>query len=71
MDALDAEDLERVKQLVGAMPERTRRVVTLRKVYGYSQDEIAHSLHITPQEVDDEIRRALTIMADDSEVEGE
>ena len=53
MDAIDAEETERVMKRVQALPELTRQVVTLRKTYGYSQAEIAEALNITPEQVMD------------------
>jgi RNA polymerase sigma factor (sigma-70 family) len=63
-DALDAEETERVMKLVECLPELTRQVITLRKTYGYSQDEIAKRLGITSQQVEDEIVKAVQACAD-------
>jgi RNA polymerase sigma factor (sigma-70 family) len=63
-DALDAEETERVMKLVEGLPELTRQVITLRKTYGYSQDEIAKRLGITSQQVEDEIVKAVQACAD-------
>lgn len=63
-DALQAEDLARVLKAVEQMPERTRQVITLRKVYGFSQHEIAFRLDMTEQEVEDEIKHAVRFMAE-------
>lgn len=63
-DALQAEDAQRVALLIGKMPERTRQVCTLRKVYGYSQAEIAHRLDMSMREVEEELTRAVRLMAE-------
>lgn len=67
VDALDAEETERVMKMVEALPDLTRQVVTLRKTYGLSQDEIAKRLNITPQQVEDELVKAINAFADTRE----
>ena len=67
-DALDAEETDRVMRLVQSLPDITRRVVTLRKRYGYTQEEIAATLGIPPQQVEDELAKAVTAFADMREV---
>lgn len=66
-DALQAEDAERMRKLVEQMPERMRRVITLRKLYGHSQQQIASELGMTMQEVEDEIVAAVKFCADPGE----
>jgi DNA-directed RNA polymerase specialized sigma24 family protein len=41
-----------IEEAVGRLPEIERRALTLRKVYEFSQDEIAVWLCITPSEVE-------------------
>lgn len=68
MDAIDAEDAARVVERIGALPELTRRVVTLRKTYGLNQEQIARKLGITPEQVMEELARAVQACADLGEI---
>ena len=68
MDAIDAEETERVMKLVQDLPDLARRVITLRKVYGKSQDEIAAMLKITPDQVMAELSKAVDAFADKGEI---
>ena len=68
MDAIDAEETERVMKRVQALPDLTRQVVTLRKVYGKSEAEIAAMLKITPDQVLAEIRKAVDAFADKGDI---
>jgi RNA polymerase sigma factor (sigma-70 family) len=68
MDALDAEEMERVLGIVERMPPRTQKVVRLRKMLGYTQAEIAADLGITMREVEEEIARGVRFMADQMEI---
>lgn len=51
--------LERVEQLISALPERGRRVFRLRKIDGLSQREIATQLGISETIVENELTRGL------------
>ena len=68
MDAIDAEDTKRVLERVQALPELTRQVVTLRKKYGCNQEDISRRLNITPEQVMDELSKAVRAFADMGEV---
>ena len=67
-DALDAEEFRHVLDIMQRMPERTRKVVELRKIEGMEQHEIAARLGISMEEVEAEIANAVRFMADNSEI---
>jgi RNA polymerase sigma factor (sigma-70 family) len=69
MDAIDAEETARVVKRIQDLPDLTRQVVTLRKTYGYTQDEIAKRLKITPEQVMQEIGKAVRAFADMGEID--
>lgn len=64
MDSIDAEDSERIAGYVRRMPDDMRRVITLRKVYGLSQIEIADRLHLSMQDVEHLLAEALRFCSD-------
>ena len=47
-----AEDLQLLIQAIQSLPNRCRRVVTLRKIYGLSQKEVANTLGISEHTVE-------------------
>jgi len=49
--------------LVQSLPETTRRAVTLRFVYGFTQAEIAARLDLTPAEVVEHLARAVRVFS--------
>ena len=51
--------LQRVEQLISALPERARRVFRLRKIEGRSQREIAALMGISEEIVENEVARGL------------
>jgi RNA polymerase sigma factor (sigma-70 family) len=51
--------LERVEQLIAALPERGRRAFRLRKIDGYSQREIAAIMGVSEEIVENEVARGL------------
>ena len=62
-DQIDAvvnshQELAMLVQAVQELPERCRQVFTLRKVYGYSQKEIAARLNITENTVEQQLSKA-------------
>lgn len=65
LDAIKAESPERVKKVVEQLPQRTRRVITLAKVYDCTIPEIARRLNITESEVETELGNAVRAMADE------
>ena len=52
------QELALLAQAVAAMPRRCRQVFTLRKVYGFSQKEIAARLHISENTVEQHLMKA-------------
>lgn len=64
------QQLLRVAEAVGTLPDRCREVFTLRRVYGWSQREIAQRLGITEQTVEQHLvkgmRRCAELMMDPS-----
>jgi len=58
------EELQRLAQAVEQLPEQCRRVFTLRKVYGYSQKEIAQRLGITENTVEKHVAKGVRLCAD-------
>lgn len=71
LDAIDAEDALRLVERIKALPDLTRRVVTLRKAWGYSQEEIAVTLNITPEQVMGELVKAVQACADMDDINAE
>jgi RNA polymerase sigma factor (sigma-70 family) len=62
-DQIDAivnshQELMMLVQAVQKLPERCRQVFTLRKVYGYSQKEIAARMNITENTVEQQLIKA-------------
>lgn len=54
---------DEIAQMVIELPAFDRRVLTLRKIFGRTGQEIAEQLHITAQEVEDSLTRSvLTLM---------
>jgi len=47
-----AEDLQLLIHAIQSLPDRCRQVVTLRKIYGFSQREVALRLHISEHTVE-------------------
>lgn len=47
------EELARLSEAVAGLPERCRQVYTLRKVYGFTQSEIASRLRVSEETVQD------------------
>lgn len=52
MPAFITNEARAIKAVVEALPEKTRHVFTLRKVYGYDQASIANHLAIPESEVE-------------------
>jgi RNA polymerase sigma factor (sigma-70 family) len=52
------QELGRLSDAIAALPDRCRQVFTLRKVYGFSQQEIAKQLGITENTVEVHLQRA-------------
>lgn len=55
-------DLERVRRLIGALPERCRRIFEMRKIDGLSQREIARRLGVTETIVENDVVRGLKLI---------
>ncbi|WP_245652473.1 RNA polymerase sigma factor [Novosphingobium capsulatum] len=56
--------LERVERLIDALPERSRRIVRMRKIDGLPQREIAASLGLSENVVENEVARGLRRVLD-------
>jgi DNA-directed RNA polymerase specialized sigma24 family protein len=67
-DAIDVESAERVIARIQTLPETTRRVATLRKIYGLSEEEIARQLGISAADVEDHLAAAVAACADMGEI---
>jgi DNA-directed RNA polymerase specialized sigma24 family protein len=62
----NAPELVRVAQLARALPAVCRRVLTLRKVYGYSGKEIATRLGIPDEAVEELLIQAARVFAQEN-----
>lgn len=58
------QELERLERVLAALPERCGEVMRLRKVFGFSQAEIAADLGITEHTVEKQLARALRLSAE-------
>ena len=52
-------DAERIRMLIGELPDRCRRIVQMRKIEGYSQAEIARLLGISESVVENNVHRGV------------
>jgi len=55
-------ELTRALNLIGALPERCRRVFELRRIHGLSQMETARELHVSENIVEKETARGLSLI---------
>ncbi len=62
--AARAQELELLTQAIQQLPDRCRQVLTLRKIYGLSQREIAAQLGITEHTVEAQIGNGMRRCAD-------
>jgi RNA polymerase sigma factor (sigma-70 family) len=58
------QELERLEGVLAALPKRCGEVLRLRKIFGFSQAEIAAELSITEHTVEKQLARALRLCAD-------
>lgn len=58
------DDLELMTEAIQSLPDRCRQVFTLRKVYGYSHQEIASQLGISPNTVAVQASKGLRLCKD-------
>lgn len=58
-DAGSRIELERVMELLAALPERRRRIFTMRRIEGLSQREIGEAMGVSENVVEHEIRQGL------------
>jgi RNA polymerase sigma-70 factor (ECF subfamily) len=68
--ATSRQELERVRRLIAALPERCRRVFELRKIEGVSQREIAARLGISESAVENEGVRGMRLIMQALRAEG-
>jgi RNA polymerase sigma factor (sigma-70 family) len=59
------QELDSLAEIVESMPGRRRQVFTLRKVYGFSQKEIARLMGISVNTVEQHLTRAVRAIVDD------
>jgi RNA polymerase sigma factor (sigma-70 family) len=59
----NTQQLDVLMKAVGALTQRCRQVFTLRKIYGYSQKEIAASLRISENTVEQHLTKAVRRLA--------
>lgn len=52
-------DLDRLQSILNALPERSRRILEMRKILGLSQKEIARQLGVSENIVENDASRAL------------
>lgn len=62
--AIDRDQLRRVAEAIGAMPERTQEAFVLRRVDGLAQREIAERMAISENTVEKHISRGLRFLID-------
>ncbi len=60
--ATGGEDLRRIAEMIAALPEKCRQAYLLRKVYGYSQREIAAKMEISENTVEKHIAKGLRLL---------
>jgi RNA polymerase sigma-70 factor (ECF subfamily) len=60
----DREELHRIAQAIGALPDRARAVFTLRRVEGLSQREVSERLNLSESTVEKHMGKALRLMMD-------
>jgi RNA polymerase sigma factor (sigma-70 family) len=58
------QDLRRLEEALNALPRRSRQAIVLRRVHGYSQQEIAAEMGIQVETVEAHIAKAVRILAD-------
>lgn len=68
LDVVDAEQCERLIARVQNLPAITRQVVVLRKVYGFTQEQIAAKLYLDAEEVLEHLTAAVRACADFGEI---
>lgn len=60
--ATGGEDLRLIAEMIGSLPEKCRQAYLLRKVYGYSQREIAEKMQISESTVEKHIGKGLRLL---------
>lgn len=56
------QQLEHVQKVIDALPRRCRRAITLRKIYGWSQKEIAVEMSLSENTVEKHIAKGLGLI---------
>lgn len=60
--ASGGQDLRRIAEMIAGLPEKCRQAYLLRKVYGYSQREIAEKMGISENTVEKHIGKGLRLL---------
>lgn len=60
--ATGGEDLRRIAEMIASLPEKCRQAYLLRKVYGYSQREIAEKMSVSESTVEKHIGKGLRLL---------
>lgn len=60
--ATGGQDLRRIAEMIAGLPEKCRQAYLLRKVYGYSQREIAEKMGISENTVEKHIGKGLRLL---------
>ncbi len=60
--AASRQELERVRRLISALPERCRRIVEMRKIQGLSQRDIAAALGVSESVVENDGAKGLRLI---------
>ena len=55
-------ELDRVRRLIAALPERCRRIIELRKIEGLPQREVAERLGVTEHVVENDVIKGLKLI---------
>ncbi|WP_066096037.1 RNA polymerase sigma factor [Xanthomonas massiliensis] len=63
-NAASHQELRRVQDLIGHLPEKCRQAFWMRRVDGYSQREIAERLHISENTVEKHVGKGIRVLMD-------
>jgi RNA polymerase sigma factor (sigma-70 family) len=63
-EVIDRDELQRLSRAIAALPEKLQQVFTLRRVFGFSQREVALKMGIAESTVEKHLARGLLLMLD-------